>query len=281
MKQGLGGFWPSRPCFGGVSSSVWWRRSLPPFSRYTLGCWACLEPPAQTDPGAVEKPCLPKQPFGVRNGISELAFGRQCGLSPGCLWLHSSVLGGKNPRVGLEVKPSSRSCLSCGWQEHMELLIFKLLTQCPMEAAASAPPPFAEIHCLGESCSIQTKLPARNAQAPPNQGLGLQLGRVGNFSSPGWQWLARTLELRVCQVAPHKATGWIMFAVLVFFFPSKNLHFVKKKVNLRWFKWNAPQLHWDNRLYFILVAFSFSLSQFPSFCLCLPEIRQWKWCWCR
>lgn len=97
----------------------------------------------------------------------------------------TALFGGTNPQVGLEVKSSGWSCISPGWQEHVELLIFKLLTQCLVEAEASTPPSFGEISCLGQSCRIQTKLPAWNAQVAPKQVLGLQLGWIGDFSSPG------------------------------------------------------------------------------------------------
>lgn len=35
-------------------------------------------------PGALEKPCLPTQPFGVRIGISELALDSNVGSGSGC-----------------------------------------------------------------------------------------------------------------------------------------------------------------------------------------------------
>lgn len=65
-----------------------------------------LELPVQADPGAVEKPCLPTQPFGVRNGYQSWLLEGNVG-SLQAVRDHRAVFGGENPRVGLEVKSSS------------------------------------------------------------------------------------------------------------------------------------------------------------------------------
>lgn len=87
-------------CFGGNRSSVSWRRSLYRFSRRVLGCWVtfacvCSSLPKQTLQ-SWKSPVFLHSTFGVRNGVTELAVGKECGLSPGSSWLNSSVWGKKS-----------------------------------------------------------------------------------------------------------------------------------------------------------------------------------------
>lgn len=139
--------------------------------------------PCPSRPWSCGKALSSQQPFGVRIGVSELALGRQCGLSPGCFCLHSSAWGGKNPQVGSEVKSSGPSCISPGWQEHVGTVNIETVDTVPSGGS-----------CFSTTLLWRNLLSGAELQ-DPNQTASTgcpgwipqtrQLCRVGDFCSPG------------------------------------------------------------------------------------------------